>query len=101
MIDRNNVELWICAMQRAEIVFFMHDSEVKSTLALLSLFKTHAVDQTVIDQAGIFYRQFNPSYGIDPNDAILASTVLLNGGRIVTQNISHYPMPEIQVEKGW
>jgi len=101
LIDRNNVELWIGAMQRAEIVFFMRGSEEKSTMALLSLFKTHPVDQAIIDQAGVFYRQFNPSHGIDPNDAILAATVLLNGGRIVTQNISHYPMPEIQIEKGW
>jgi len=101
LIDRNSVELWIGAMQRAEIVFFMRDCEEKNTMALLSLFKTHLVDSAIIDQAGAFYRQLNPSHGIDPNDAILAATVLLNGGRIVTQNISHYPMPEIQIEKGW
>jgi len=101
LVDRTDAELWIGAMQRAEIVFFMHDREEKSTLALLSLFKTHPVDQQIIDQAGVFYRQFNPSHGIDPNDAILAATVLLYGGRIVTQNVSHYPISEIHVEKGW
>ncbi len=100
-VERNDVELWIGAMQRAEIVFFMRDSEVKHTMALLSLFKTRPVDQAIVDQAGIFYRKFNPSHGIDPNDALLAATVLLIGGRIVTQNIAHYPMTDIQIEKGW
>lgn len=100
-VERNDVELWIGAMQRAEIVFFMRGDEEKNTMALLSLFKTHPVGQAIVDQAGIFYRQYHPSHGIDPNDAILAATVLLHGGRIVTQNISHYPMTEIQIERGW
>ena len=68
---------------------------------LLSLFQTQAVDQNIIDQAGIFYRKWNPSHGIDPNDAILAATVALKGGGILTQNTSHYPMPDIIVRKGW
>ena len=101
LIDGSGIELWIGAMQRAEVVFFMRENEVKNTMALLSLFKTHPVDQAIVDQAGIYYRQFNPSHGIDPNDALLAATVLLYGGRIISQNISHYPMPDIRIEKGW
>lgn len=94
-------DLWIGAMQRAEIVFFMRPDEEQTTLDLLSLFRTHPVDQAIIDQAGEFYRRWNPSHGIDPNDAILAATVALKGGRIVTQNTSHYPMPNIIVQGGW
>jgi predicted nucleic acid-binding protein len=101
LTDDNDVELWIGAMQRAEIVFFMRDTEKEYTMDLLSLFKTHPVDKTIIDQAGEFYRKWNPSHGIDPDDAILAATVALTGGRIITQNISHYPMPDIIVQKGW
>lgn len=94
-------DLWIGAMQRAEIVFFMRPDEEQTTLDLLSLFRTHPVDQAIIDQAGEFYRRWNPSHGIDPNDAILAATVAMKGGRIVTQNTSHYPMPNIIVQGGW
>lgn len=100
LIERE-ADLWIGAMQRAEIVFFMRPGEEKETLDLLSLFKTHPVDQAIIDAAGEFYRKWNPSHGMDPNDAILAATVALKGGRIITQNTSHYPMPHILVEKGW
>jgi len=101
LIDDVDTELWIGSMQRAEIIFFMHENEEMITMDLLSLFRTHPVDQAIIDQAGIFFRRFNPSHGIDPNDAILAATVALKGGRIITQNTSHYPMQNIIVQKGW
>jgi predicted nucleic acid-binding protein len=94
-------ELWIGAMQRAEVVFFMRPEEEKETLDFLSLFKTHSVDQAIIDYAGQYYRAWGPSHGIDPNDAILAATVAIGGGRIVTQNTGHYPMPDILIQSGW
>jgi predicted nucleic acid-binding protein len=74
------VDLWIGAMQRAEIVFFMRPEEERDTLDLLSLFKTHPVDQGVVDEAGKFYRKWSPSHGIDPNDAILAPLSRSAGG---------------------
>ena len=101
LVSDNEVDLWIGAMQRAEILFFMREDEKKDTMDLLSLFQTNLVDQAIIDQAGKFYRKWNPSHGIDPNDAILSATVALYGGRIITQNLSHYPMPDIIVHKGW
>ena len=101
LIADEESDLWVGAMQRAEIVFFMRPDEESATLDLLSLFKTHPVDQAIIDQAGTYFRKWNPSHGIDPNDAILAATVALKGGRIITQNTSHYPMKNINVQKGW
>jgi predicted nucleic acid-binding protein len=94
-------ELWIGAMQRAEILFFVRKDEEDRTTNLLSLFVTHPVDEHIIDQAAKFFRRWNPSHGIDPNDAILAATVAVYGGRIVTQNVSHYPMPDISIQRGW
>ena len=94
-------ELWIGAMQKAEILFFMRRDEEDATLDLFSLFKIHPVDDSIIDQAGVFFRMWNPSHGVDPNDAILAATVAVYGGRIITLNTSHYPMPDISVQKGW
>jgi predicted nucleic acid-binding protein len=98
---RGEYELWIGAMQRAEIVFFMRPGEEESTLLLLSEFKTAPVDQAVIDEAGRLYRQWSRSHGIDPNDAILAATVRKSGGKIFCLNTRHYPMPDIVVESPW
>lgn len=96
-----SVELWTGAMQRAEILFFMRPAEEELTLLLLSQLKTAIVDQSVIDEAGRFYRKWNPSHGVDPNDSILAATVLLNGGVLYTLNKKHYPMKDISVQKAW
>ena len=99
--DDEQFELWIGAMQRAEVVFFMRSAEESATLLFLAQFQTVPVDQQIIDKAGEFYRKWNPRVGTDVNDAILAATVLQTGGRIYTLNSKHYPMPEVTVQRAW
>ena len=99
--DEELYDLYTGAMQRAEVVFFMKPEEKKDTELFLSQIKTQAVDQKVIDDAGVLYRKWNPSHGIEVNDAILAATVIQTGGRIYTLNTKHFPMPEINVQKAW
>jgi predicted nucleic acid-binding protein len=88
-------------MQRAEVVFFMRPKEEAATMTLLSRVRTEPVTQAIVDLAGALYRRWHPSHGIDVNDAILAAIVLTTGGKIISQNVKHYPMPEVVVEKGW
>jgi predicted nucleic acid-binding protein len=99
--DDTQVDLWIGAMQRAEVVFFMRPTEKPATLLFLAQFKTAPIDQQIIDKAGEYYRKWNSRCGVDVNDAILAATVLKTGGQIYTLNIKHYPMPEVPVQRGW
>ncbi len=101
LLDDPGVELWTGAMQRAEVLFFMRPAEEELTMLLLSQIKTSVVDQSVIDEAGRLYRKWNPSHGVDPNDSILAATVLLTGGILYTQNKKHFPMKDIAVQKAW
>jgi hypothetical protein len=95
------IELWTGAMQRAEIVFFLRAGEEAGTLSLLSRLKTQPVTQAIVDLAGSLYRQWHRSHGIDVNDALLAASALTTGGRIVTQNVRHYPMPDLVAERAW
>lgn len=99
--DKEQFDLWIGALQRAEVVFFMRPAEQSATLLFLAQFQTAPVDQQIIDLAGEFYRKWNPRSGTDVNDAILAATVLQTGGRIYTLNSKHYPMPEVTVQLAW
>jgi predicted nucleic acid-binding protein len=99
--DNEQFDLWIGAMQRAEIVFFMRPAEESATLLFLAQFQTAPVDQQIIDMAGGFYRKWNPRKGTDVNDAILAATVMQTGGKIYTLNSKHYPMPEVAVQRAW
>jgi predicted nucleic acid-binding protein len=101
LATERGVELWTGALQRAEVVFFMRPDEESDTLSFLSRFKTEPVTQEVVDAAGSMYRKWNPSHGIDVNDAVLAATAALTGGSIYTLNTKHYPMPEVGVKKAW
>ena len=101
MQESKEYELWIGAMQRAEVVFFMRPTEEKMTILFLSLFNTAPADQEIIDTAGILYRKWHPSHGVDIHDAILAATVMQTGGKIYTINQKHYPMPDIIVQQPW
>jgi predicted nucleic acid-binding protein len=94
-------ELCAGALQRAEVVFFMRPSEEAATLSFLSRFRTESVTQEIVDLGGALYRHWNPSHGIDVNDAMLAATAARTGGRIYTLNVKHYPMPEVAVIRGW
>jgi len=97
--EKKEYELWVGAIQRAEIVFFIHKDEEKNTLLFLSQFKTAPIDQSIVDSGGILYRKWNPTHGTDINDALLAATVMQMGGKIYGLNKKHYPMPEIIFEK--
>ena len=94
-------ELWIGAMQRAEIVFFMRPNEEALTTEFLSQFQCAGIDQEVVDISGRIYRNWHKSHGVDPNDALLAGTVQKTGGKICTLNLKHFPMKDIIVEKPW
>lgn len=60
-----------------------------------------ATRDATVDAAGVLYRRWHPSHGIDVNDAILVATAAATGGRIHTQDLKHYPMPDVVVVKGW
>ncbi len=95
---KKEYELWLGAMQRAEVVFFMIREEEKITMQFLSQFKTAEIDQSVVDEAARLYRVWHPSHGIDVNDAFLAATTIRTGGKIYTLNSKHFPMPNLIVE---
>ncbi|MDA3918707.1 MAG: PIN domain-containing protein [Deltaproteobacteria bacterium] len=99
--DQERYDFYTGAMQRAEVIFFMRPEEENGTKLFLSRIKTESVDQRIVDAAGALYRKWNPSHGIDVNDAILAATVMQTGGCIYTLNTRHFPMSEINVQKGW
>lgn len=97
--EKKEYDFWTGAMQRSEIVCFMRPEEEKKTYLFLAQFKTAPIDQECIDLAGALFRKWNPSHGLDVNDAILAAQAIQTGGKIYCFNKKHYPMPEVIVEK--
>jgi predicted nucleic acid-binding protein len=101
LAQEEGTELWMGALQRAEVVFFIRPGEVSATMSLLSRFKTAPVTQELVDDGGEIYRKLHLTHGMDVNDAILAATVAATGGKLYTLNVKHYPMPDIVVVRGW
>jgi predicted nucleic acid-binding protein len=99
--DKEQFDLYTGAMQRAEVIFLMRQEEHVETELFLSQIKTESVDQGIVDVAGALYRKWHPGHGIDVNDAILAAIVMQTGGCIYTLNTKHFPMPELNVKRGW
>ncbi len=99
--EKDGLEWWIGALNRAEIVFFMRPSEEERTRLFLTRFNTHPVDSAIVDAASALYRQWNPSHGMDINDAILAATAEQNGALLYTLNTKHYPLKTLYIEKAW
>ena len=100
--DDGQFDLWIGAMQRVEVVFYLRGKEEeKEGQRFLSLFKTEPVDQEIVDSGAILYRRWHPSHGVGVNDALLAATVMKTGGQIYCLNTKHYPMPDLLVKKAW
>jgi hypothetical protein len=67
----------------------------------LSQFRTAPVDSTTVDLAAKLYKRWNPSHGIDINDAFLAASALQTGGCLFTLNARHYPIPDLSVKRAW
>jgi hypothetical protein len=101
IVNSREYELWIGAIQRAEVVFFMKPEEEDATELFLSQFQTAQIDQKIIDTAGRLYRKWRPGHGVDINDTLLAATAIETGGHIFTLNIKHYPMPEVIAKLAW
>jgi hypothetical protein len=101
MSRKSGIEWWMSAINRAEIVFFMRPEERENTMLFLTRFYTHPVDAAIIDTAADLFVKWNPSHGMDINDAILAATVETFGGVLYTLNTKHYPVPSIVVEGAW
>jgi len=94
-------EWWTGALNHAEVVFFMRPGEESRTELFLTRFNTHPVDTDIIDAAAAMYRRWNPSHGMDINDAVLAATVEKAGGMLYTLNIKHFPVNTFLVEVPW
>ncbi len=94
-------ELWIGAMQRAEVVFFTQPDEEEATRLVLERFETTPLTAAIVDLGAQYYQRWHPSHGIDINDALLAASATTTGGKIFTLNVEHYPMPNVLVDEAW
>lgn len=59
---------------------------------LLSHYVIHDINRDVASLAGDYVRQYGPSHGTDPIDALIAATAKAASLPLATLNVKHFPM---------
>jgi predicted nucleic acid-binding protein len=57
------------------------------------------VDLAIADEAGEYMREFRKSHALSIGDAVIAATAKEMGMILVTRNIKHYPMKDVEIVK--
>jgi predicted nucleic acid-binding protein len=89
--------LYISVVTLTELLASMRPNEEDLTEKLLSLFTVIEADTAIGRKAGTYLRKYSRSHNLDLGDALLAATAALTGAELVTRNIKHFPMTDIQV----
>lgn len=75
----------------------MRPGEESRTEQLLALFTLLDIDAAIARQAGDYLRRFRRSHRIDLGDALIAATAKTLRATVVTRNVKHYPMADIEI----
>ena len=85
--------LAVSVLSRFEILAGARVGEMEQLGALLASLETISVDVAIADRAGELARAYGRSHaGIDAIDYLIAASVALVGGELLTQNVKHFPM---------
>ena len=77
----------------AELYVGVREGEERQRLdAFVAAFDSLPLEQEVAVQAGLWCRQYGPSYGTGLADALIAATVAAIGATLATLNRRHFPM---------
>ncbi len=91
--ERAAAPLQASEITRLEVLAGMRTGEEDGTRSLLSTLVWHPVDEAVAEEAGSLGRRWLSSHrSIDGADLAIAATAILEGSRLLTCNVRHFPM---------
>lgn len=91
--------LFISVISRIEIFSGARKGEDETIHSLFDILTSVDVDLTIADGAGEYLRKFRKSHALSIGDAVIAATAKEMGMKLVTRNIKHYPMKDIEIVK--
>ena len=89
--------LYISVVTLTELLAGMRANEEGLTEKLLALFTVIEANQAIARKAGAYLRKYNRSHHLELGDALIAATASITGSELVTRNVKHYPMTDINV----
>ncbi len=91
--------LFVSVISRSEIFTGIRTGEEDTVNSLLVLLTPVNVDAAIADKAGEYMRKFSKSHNLNIGDALIAATAKEMQLALVTRNIKHYPMKDIELLK--
>ena len=88
----------VSVISRAEIWAGARESEHRQIENLFLSLTTYDVNDAVADLAGRSLQRYRRGgHGLELADALIAATAIVHDLRLVTYNVSHFPMPELHL----
>lgn len=95
---KNNGPLGISTITIAEIYKNIFPSELLKTENILNEFQIYDVSAAVAKQAGLYWQEFNKRLkNLNLTDCLIAATANINNMTLVSLNVKHFPMKDIEV----
>jgi predicted nucleic acid-binding protein len=89
----------ISVVSIAEIYSLLYFNEIEKVEKLISTFKVVNIDSVVAKLAGGYRMIFYKSHNLLIPDALIAASAKISNAILVTKNIKHYPMTDIDIIK--
>lgn len=87
----------ISTVSVAELVAGMRPGEKEATEKFLILLEKIPVSESMARLAGSFLRTYRKTHGLELGDALVAGTAVATATTLVTRNVKHYPMPQVNL----
>ena len=89
----------ISAVSIAEIYSILYFNEIERIEKLISTFKVVDIDSVIAKLAGKYRMIFYKSHNLLIPDALIAASAKISNAILVTKNIKHFPMADIDIIK--
>lgn len=87
--------IWVVTL--TEVLSGVRPGEEERTERLMQLFAVQDVDKAIARQAATYLREYRRSHRLELGDALIGATASQLGATLVTRNLKHYPMPDVEV----
>jgi predicted nucleic acid-binding protein len=91
--------LFISVISRIEILCGARKGEDETIRSLFDILTSVDVDTAIAEGAGEYLRKFRKSHALSIGDAVIAATAKEMSMKLVTRNIKHYPMKDVEIIK--
>lgn len=83
----------LSAVTAAELIAGVRNARERREIErLLQLYVIQDIELEIASLAGDYVRQYGPSHGVDPIDALIAATAKTRNLDLATLNLKHFPM---------